>query len=214
MFAYCGNEPVGNADPSGYAWWGTNTVAISDCRFGFTPGYAEYVTAPDRKSRKKRALVQNFVGILNAMATPTSDGATFSAGLTVSTNYDGSGGAWSGVISSDGGSNYAIQTSNTYSSSTCMGTSAGLVMTWTNARYVTDLEVDSTIYGGTVVNFYGISADYISFIPASEPQKQKWGISISILVGAGAEAHMGQSYTTTVGQWNPIIALINAITGG
>lgn len=34
MFAYCGNNPSNNADPSGYAWWGTNTVAICD---GGTP---------------------------------------------------------------------------------------------------------------------------------------------------------------------------------
>jgi hypothetical protein len=30
MFAYCGNNTVNNADPSGYASWGTNTVAIRD----------------------------------------------------------------------------------------------------------------------------------------------------------------------------------------
>ena len=36
MFAYCGNNPTNRTDPSGHAWWGTNTVAICD---GGTPKY-------------------------------------------------------------------------------------------------------------------------------------------------------------------------------
>ena len=68
--------------------------------------------------------------------------------------------------------------------------------------------------GFTVAGLIGISVDYLTFVPASEPSTIKHGICVSILLGAGADIHAGTSYTQTHGSCNPISWLIEKINGG
>ena len=42
MFAYCGNNPANHYDPSGHAYWGTNTVAINDGGYQLASGNDDY----------------------------------------------------------------------------------------------------------------------------------------------------------------------------
>ena len=212
MIAYCNNNPVNLGDTSGVAPWPT-TVAISDCRaipFGFAYEM-ELFWNMQKKEQERRDML---VPILTAIATPSSDGGTFSAGIVMSQNMSGSGPGWSGVISADTGNNYAIQTSQMYSTSTGLGASAGLVVTWTNAKYVSDLDGESVSYGATIVSGWGFSVDYLTFSPASDPDSKKWGISIAILAGAGADGHMVISNASTQASWSPLQELIRWLNGG
>ena len=43
MFSYCGNNPTSNTDPTGHAFWGTNTVAICDGGNGLSTTEYQYM---------------------------------------------------------------------------------------------------------------------------------------------------------------------------
>lgn len=57
MFAYCGNNSVNNTDPTGHAFWGTTTIAVSDGFCGFYPGSAVYAIKEQRRQEQwKKAI--------------------------------------------------------------------------------------------------------------------------------------------------------------
>lgn len=107
-----------------------------------------------------------------------------------------------------------MQSTDTLSVASGMGASGGLSLTWTNAKYVSDLNGSSDVAGFTAIGLVGISVDCLIFVPASEPNTTKYGICVSILWGAGADIHAGTSYTQPLWSGNPISWLIDMINGG
>ena len=214
MFAYCGNNPTSHTDPTGHASWGTNTVAISDCKSGLTPGIATYLLTIMESEQRNTPVKESVVGILDAINTPSNDGRTFSVALTGSTIFGNSGAGKSYSLSVASGNHYALQTTETFSVASGMGASVGLALTLTNAKYVSDLNGRSDAVGFTAVGLMGISIDYLTFVPASEPSTTKHGICVSILWGADTDIHAGTSYTQTQRYYNPISWLIEKINGG
>ena len=49
----------------------------------------------------------------------------------------------------------------------------------------------------------GFSIDYITFNPPSDPEKECYGISVVISLGAEFEYHSYENYTTSRESWNP-----------
>lgn len=54
---------------------------------------------------------------------------------------------------------------------------------------------------------YGMSLDYVTFVPESNPNIINHGVSFTIALGAGAGLQSAQNNTKTVGTWNPIKTL-------
>ena len=106
------------------------------------------------------------------------------------------------------------QETTSLGASTGAGGSGGLVMTYTNATNVQDLSGLSNSKGFTLVAAAGLSVDFITFIPESNPNTTCWGISIAIAIGGELEAHAAQNYTTSKRSWNPFIALRDFLYGG
>jgi hypothetical protein len=87
-------------------------------------------------------------------------------------------------------------------------------MTYTNAADVQDLEGLSYSYGTTIAAIAGVSIDYITFTPKSNPNKTCWGISVVISLGGEFEFHAADNYTNTISSWNPFVALRERLYGG
>ena len=93
------------------------------------------------------------------------------------------------------------------------GGSCGIIMTYTNASNVQDLAGQSTSHGFTLVALAGVSIDYITFTPSSNPDTACWGISVVISLGAELEAHAAENYTTSTSSWNPFTVLKGFLYG-
>ena len=183
MFAYCNNNPIAYTDSSG-----TRCVAANRDWSGSAP---------------EQGIIE---GLLDAMTDPRKDSSTYSVGFNTSGSWGGTTGGASCCISADNTYNYAAQKTDTVgaSSSIGIGSSVGFNLTFTNANNVQDLSGASTSVGFTLCTGVGISVDWITFVPASDPSVTKHGISIGICIGTEYEVHAGESYTTSTNSWNPL----------
>ena len=187
MFAYCRNNPVVRIDING-----TADKSIEE----------------DNDDKESRSFGKDF---LAHMARQRTNGHTFSVGFAVGSLWVDSGGGKTHCLSVDNSYNYAIQESASVSTGGGTGTSAGLIFTYTSADNVQDLAGSSTAYGGTICAVFGISLDYIQFSPPTKPEQKCWGISVSLLFGAGADIHRSDAYTTSSKSWNPFMALLDLL---
>ena len=187
MFAYCRNNPVVRIDING-----TADKSIEE----------------DNDDKESRSFGKDF---LAHMARQRTNGHTFSVGFAVGSLWGDSGGGKTHCLSVDNSYNYAIQESASVSTGGGTGTSAGLIFTYTSADNVQDLAGSSTAYGGTICAVFGISLDYIQFSPPTKPEQKCWGISVSLLFGAGADIHRSDAYTTSSKSWNPFMALLDLL---
>ena len=194
-FVYCLNNPITFVDDFG------SRACARDASF-------ESVSR-----QKKENIVET---ILNAMTGEPANPITVSAGLTGNGTYCGLGFGIAGYVSVDSTHTYAIQqtTSKIVSYGTNLSGAIGLNITITNAKYVTDLDGKSMSGGFTITPLCGISLDYVTFVPSSDPSVTNFGISFTIAIGAGAGVQSAQSYTKTRGTWNPLKVLKNALFGG
>ena len=181
MCAYCRNNPITRKDSLGY----------SD----------EDATDEDNESPWSK--------FFSHMARQRKNGHTFSVGYVYSGLWGGFGAGKSGCIAVDNSYNYALQGTDSLSVGDGTGASGGLVFTYTNADSVQDLRGTSTSTGITLCGVFGIALDYVEFTAATNPQKKCWGISVSILIGAQADAHKSESYTESTPSWNPFRAAEN-----
>lgn len=183
MFAYCNNNPITYTDSLG-----TRCVAANRDWSGSAP---------------EQGIIE---GLLDAMTDHREDSSTYSVGFNTSGSWGGTTGGASCCISADNTYNYAAQKTDTVgaSSSIGVGASVGFNLTFTNANNVQDLSGASTSVGFTLCTGVGISVDWITFVPASDPSVTKHGISIGICIGTEYEVHAGESYTTSTNSWNPL----------
>ena len=183
MFAYCLNNPMNYLDSLG-----ARCVAANRDWGG---------------SFSDQGIIED---LIDAMTDPRDDSLTYSVGFNTSGSWGGATGGASCCISADNTYNYAAQKTDTVgaSSSIGVGASVGFNLTFTNANNVQDLSGTSTSVGFTLCNGVGISVDWITFVPASDPSATKHGISIGICIGAEYEIHTGESYTTSTNSWNPL----------
>ena len=189
MFVYCLNSPILLCDSSGTCSYISSLGGWIDCRSPSCQTSANYTT-------------NVLYYILTDMGNPKDHGSTFSVGGSIGgTNFNQSQGV-SGCLSVDSSNNYAFQKTDTYGAATGTGGSGALVLTWTNASNVQDLAGPSESTGVTICSGLGISIDYITFVPASQPNSTRWGISISICGGGEAEVHKNYNYTTSTKSWN------------
>ena len=179
MFAYCRSNPVNRIDSH-----------------GMTDGTAN--------KNEGKSFWEEF---LEHMARKRKDGHTFSVGFTTGATWGDSGGSTSYCLSVDNSYNYATQRSDSLCAGAGTGASGGLVFTYTSADNVQDLKGPSSTYGATICAIFGLSIDYIEFTAATDPDKECWGISVSLLYGAEADIHRGESFTTSSESWNPFKAL-------
>ena len=192
MFAYCNNNSANCVDMHGYR------ASLVTRRFDNCGGSG--ASASEEQSILKK--------ILTDIASPDGYGRTFSAGLSVGATYIYESKGVSACISSDDDGNYALQGTTSHGTATGMGASVGLTLTYTNATNIEDLEGTSTSIGGTICSLGGIAIDYISFVPASNPNITCWGICVIISGGAGVEFHENYNYTTAISDtWNAWLAL-------
>ena len=204
MFAYCGNNCVNMHDPDGKCSRFLGCLWLVDCR------------QPSCETSKSNPNCEPgfFEKFLTHMARPREEGNTFSVGL--SGGYSGVGitAGESRVLSVDTSHNYAFQKTSTMGAASGAGGSAGLVITYTNATNVHDLEGYSESTGFTFVAIGGMTIDYITFSPSSKPGTTCWGISVVISVGGEFEGHTVENYTAPSNSWNPFLALRDYLYGG
>ena len=191
-------------DPDGRCSRFLGCLWLVDC------GQADCETSKSNPNRKP-GFFQEF---LTHMARPREEGNTFSVGY--SGGYTGGvvTAGKSGVLSVDTSHNYAFQETTTMGAATGSGVSAGLVMTFTIATNVHDLEGYSESKGFTIVALGGITIDYITFSPSSKPDTTCWGISVVLSAGGEVECHTAENYTTPSNSWNPVLALRELLYGG
>ena len=188
-FSYCLNNPQNLIDPSGYC---ANTFSIYfkvDCGKRNCPTSSSFNPTDLYK-------------VLTDLAAPNKDGHTFSAGLTAGNTTGNTSQSVSICVSADSSNNYAIQSTTSHSGATGAGASVAVVLTYTNANNVLDLEGTSESWGGTFCLCEGVAIDYISFSPSSDPNKKCWGISVSISSGGEIEGHRMFNYTSSTDSWN------------
>ena len=204
MFVYCGNNPVNMYDPDGACSRFLGFLWKVDCGSSTCETSKNY-------AHKEPSFFEQF---LTDMARPREEGNTFSAGVAAGSTSGGMTAGKSYVISADTSYNYALQETTTIGSAPGLGGSGGIVMTYTNATDVQDLEGLSYSYGATIASLAGISVDYITFTPKSNPNKTCWGISVVVSLGGELEVHAAENYTNTTSSWNPLIALSELLYGG
>ena len=204
MFVYCNNNPVNIYDPDGRCSRFLGFLWKVDC------GKSTCETSRNYADKEPGS----FEKFLTHMARPRKEGNTFSVGLSGGATAAGITTGKSGVLSVDTSYNYALQDTTTIGSAPGLGGSGGLVITYTNATDVQDLAGASVSYGVTLVSAAGISIDYITFTPSSNPSTTCWGISIVVSLGGEFEAHAAENFTTSTSSWNPFIALRDFLYGG
>lgn len=203
MFVHCNNNPVNFADPSGmYISCRVTWQCFSDGGSG---------PLPASRTSEESDFLEWF---LLHMARPREEGNTFSVGLSGGYSSAGFAAGKSVVLSADTSFNYAIQETTSTGVAPGIGGSGGMVMTYTNATDVQDLTGASISYGATIVPLTGLSVDYITFNPPSDPNTTCWGISVVISLGGEFDVHGAENYTTSTSSWNPFIALWNLLYGG
>ena len=199
MFTYCKNNTPNRDDPTGLC---SRFLGIKiDCLRS---------TCESSKNYGKPGFLEQF---LTHLARPRENGHTFSVGLAGSTSLGGASQGMSGVLSVDSSFNYALQETKSLGNGLGTGGSGGLVFTYTNASNVQDLAGASSAYGFTLVSILGISLDYITFSPASNPDTICNGLSLTLSLGGEADLHGTDNYTTSTPSWNPIIELRKLIFG-
>ena len=198
MFAYCGNNPISNTDISGTMHERTAGGAV--CGGG-------------RGNGQKLTWNKELEDFLLYIARERTNGSTLSAGVSGGTSMGGLANGKSYVLSTDTSSNYALQETTTLGASTGTGGNLGLILTYTNAPDVQDLSGISNSWGATVVIGKGLSVDFITFSPESDPNKTYRGVSIVFCFGAEADFHGAENYTTSTDSWNPFIALKEYLFG-
>ena len=203
MFAYCNNNPVNRYDPDGLCSRFLGFLWKKDCGMKTCSSSKNY-EAP---------LPSTFESFLESMARPRVNGNTFSVGFTGSTAIGGVLARKTGVLSVDTSYNYAFQKTTTTGVTTGAGASAGVVLSFTNATNVNDLAGISESAGFTVAAPLGISLEGVRFVPASDPDRQCYGINIIIAFGAEVEIHSAQNYTISNRVWNPFLSLKGELYG-
>ena len=199
MFAYCNNNPVLFMDSLGLR-------ARLNIKMAIDGGIGSLHQKENDGNIIKK--------MLDSMTDSRDTGNTFSVGITYGYNNGGAIIGKSAVLSADTSHNYALQETTTFGGGIGFGGSLGITMSYTNATNVQDLSGVSDSYGFTIVGALGISVDYISFVPASNPNTTCWGITVAISLGSEMDAHMGQNYTTSSNSWNPLVKLRDFLFGG
>ena len=195
MFAYCLSNPTNIVDPTGMCGYIYSIYFWSDCESKYCPNSKKYNTQTTLES------------IFTELASPDQDGGTFSVGIAGGGTTFNNTQSGSVCLSVDSSNNYAVQTTTSYGSSAGAGGSINLVLTFTNANNVQDLAGTSESYGFTIVDVFGVTLDYITFVPASNPDTTCWGISVSPSGGAEIEGHHTYNYTTSSKSWNLWLSL-------
>ena len=178
MFAYCLNNPINYTDANGFT------------------------SEPSTHADSCECFLCSLERLLIELAAPDDDGNTFSVGLSLGYTFNYITQGIQYCISADTSNNYALQNTSSYGAATGFGVGGGLTFTYTNANNVQDLTGSSESIGGTVCVLGGISVDYITFVPASQPDRTCWGISITLSAGAELEGHANYNYTTSSESWN------------
>ena len=188
MFAYCHNNPISNIDITGYVIVSWNEIVMTGSLSNAIEAYGRTFEEALNPSAWTR--------LTQAMASPNTEHSfTFSIGAVLSCALYG-GGNVSSVLSCDTGANYALQSTRTLQIGSSTGFSNGAVITITNAPTVYCLNGAAKQIGGTIVIGRGLGVDVFEFVnPITNDVYH--GISISYLVGAEAEAHIGDSTTDT-----------------
>lgn len=101
--------------------------------------------------------------------------------------------------------NYAVQKTVSSGVSTGLGASFGFVFSVTDASSVSDLEGESSSWGGTSAGGLGVCGDYIEFQPSSNPQKTCHGLGVAICFGAEVEGHAFTNNTKTTHLYQPLV---------
>ena len=191
MFAYCLGNPIQNVDAKGTL--SKNTLKRRS----------------DKSSNEGISGKESLIQILEAMIAPKDEGNTFAISGTISSSMIGNGSAISFGIAADSSYNYALQeTTSLTNSGGGAGSSAGVAFSWTNARSVQDLKGTSQSYGVTLVAELGMSIEYVTFEPASQPGRTCSGINVVILFGAEAGVGGANNVTYSTDSWNPIRELL------
>ena len=188
MFAYCHNNPISNIDITGYVIVSWNEIVMTGSLSNAIEAYG--------RTFEEALNPSAWTGLTQAMASPNTEHSfTFSIGAVLSGALYG-GGNVSSVLSCDTGANYALQSTRTLQIGSSTGFSNGAVITITNAPAVYCLNGAAKQIGGTIAIGRGLGVDVFEFVnPITNDVYH--GISISYLVGAEAEAHIGDSTTDT-----------------
>ena len=204
MYSYCSNNPVMYSDDNGMCSRFLGVFWKVDCK------------NPNCSSSRmyKHRTPGTFEEYLEKMTQPRKSCCTVSVGLSAGSTTGGNTIGKSAVLSIDTSYNYALQETTTTGVSTGEGTSFGLTFTYTNAENVQDLSGSSEAIGGSIVALGGFAVEYITFVPASAPDKTCYGVSVTLSMGAEAEVHSVWNETSSTNSWNPLKKLKGYLYGG
>ncbi len=203
MYAYCYNNPVAYSDSEGnrpIVGAGPISKETVEQKKQSVAAMNPKITKTEKWSKPKKRAVEEFS---SHMARPREDGSTFSVGITGGYTSGGISIGKTSVLSVDSSYNYAVQKTESFGISTGVGGSIGIVFSFTNASNVQDLVGASESKGITLVGLSGVSIDYVTFNPASNPYETCYGINVAISIGGELEYHKLENYTVSTNSFNP-----------